>query len=62
MFREHLILKTTSKHKELTPGGKKNHAEHVKNLKLQLSKYGVNPFDSSCRPKILHTGVEIEDL
>ena len=58
-FREQLILKTSSTHKELSQGGKQNHADHVKSLKRQLRNYGVDPFDK-CPPKCLPTGVEID--
>ena len=46
-------------HEELSQGGKRNHADHVKSLKRQLRNYGVDPFDK-CPPKCLPTGVEID--
>ena len=58
-FRQGIMAKTSSKHKELTRGGKRNHADHVKNLKNQLRNYGIDPFDRS-PPKCLPTGVEID--
>eukprot|EP00112_Aurelia_sp_Birch-Aquarium-sp1_P023401 Seg6964.2 transcript_id=Seg6964.2/GoldUCD/mRNA.D3Y31 product="hypothetical protein" protein_id=Seg6964.2/GoldUCD/D3Y31 len=58
-FREQLIMKTSSKHKELSHGARQNHSNHVNSLKSQLAKYGVDPFDN-CPPKYLSTGVEID--
>ncbi len=54
-----LALKTSSKHKEMTPGAKVNHAKHVANLKKQLKTYGIDPFSNE-RPRSFATGVEIE--
>ena len=58
-LRKHLHIKTSSKHKELTPVGKKMHATHVKSLKHQLLGYRVDPF-SNQPSKCFSTGVEIE--
>ena len=59
IFREHLRTKTSAKHKELTPGSKKKHMEHVKNLRAKLKSYGLNQFAESA-PKCITTGEEID--
>ena len=59
-FREQLVMKTSSKQKELSHGGRQNHSNHVNSLKDQLAKYGVDPFDN-CPPRCLSTGVEIDE-
>ena len=58
-LRKQLHIKTSSKHKKLTPGWKKMHASHVKSLKHQLLGYGIDPF-SNQPLKCFSTGVEIE--
>ncbi len=57
-FRQRLLIKTLSIHKEMTPYGKKIHHQHVKMLQKQLSLYGVNPFSNGSQ-KFLTTGEEI---
>ena len=52
-------MKTDSKHKEITPRGIKNHAEHVKNLKQKLCGYGIDPFSNDA-PRYLATDKIIE--
>ena len=59
-FREQLLIKTSSVHKEVTLYGKNIHHQHVKMLKEQLARYGVNPFSNGL-PKFLPTGEEIEN-
>ena len=59
-FKKLLMLKTSSKHKELTNGGKIKHYNHVLSLKKTLDGYGVNPFEESIA-KCLTTGVEIDE-
>ena len=59
-LRKMLRVKTSSKHKEMTPGRKKIHEKHIDNLKQKLVGYGVNPF-SEGEPRIISTGVEIEE-
>ena len=56
-FKKEIMLKTSSKHKEITKGGKKLHHDLVKKLKLKLVDYGVNPFSAE-KPKSFPTGVE----
>ena len=49
---------TSPQHKELTPGNKKLHSDHVRSLKTKLLEYNVNPIASgpaTCLP----TGEEI---
>ena len=58
-LRKHLHIKISSKHKELTPGGKKMHASHFKSLKHQFLGYGVDPL-SNQPSKCFSTGIEIE--
>ena len=53
-------MKTSSKHKEITPRGKRLHFEHVNSLKSKLRDYGTNPF-SSGPPRNISSGREIED-
>ena len=55
-LRKQLHIKTSSKHKELTPGEKKIHATHVKSLKHQLLGYGVDPFSNQAPKCFLHWG------
>ena len=59
-FKKLLMLKTSSKHKELTNGGKIKHYNHVLSLKKTSDDYGVNPFEESIA-KCLTTGVEIDE-
>ena len=54
------MLKTSSKHKELTNGGKLKHYNHVTSLKKKLADYGVNPSEA-CIAKCLITGAEIDE-
>ena len=59
VLREHLHMYTSSQHKELTPGNKKLHSDHVRSLKTKLLEYNVDPFASepaTCLP----TGEEID--
>ena len=50
---------TSQVHKEITPGNKSLHFEHVRSLKAKLKKYNINIFGD--RPaKNLTTGQEIE--
>ena len=55
-----LHIKTSSKHKEVTPRGKPLHAEHVKNLKNKLRGYGVDPFSTGF-PKHISLGDIMDD-
>ena len=57
-FRDMVAIKTSSKHKELSPGRKKMHSRHVAQLKNQLVQYGMDPF-SDDKPRSFATGVEI---
>lgn len=50
-------MDTSSKHKELGQGGRQNRSNHVNSLKDQLTKDGVDLFDS-CPPKYLQSGAE----
>ena len=53
-FKEMLLIKTTSQHKELNEGSKEIHLNHVKSLKNQLRRYGADPFSKGppkCLPK-----------
>ena len=57
-FAEKIHLTTNSTHKECTPGSRRLHFDHVKALKQQLRKYGINPFASG-HAKDITTGEEI---
>ena len=59
-MRKQLQLKTSSKHKEMTEGMKKKHADHVRKLKSKLDAYGIDPFDDK-KPKSIITGLEINE-
>ena len=59
-LRKMLKHKTSSKHKEMTPGGKSLHKKHVDNLKQKLIDYGVDPFSGGA-PRNISTGVEIDE-
>ena len=52
-------MKTGSAHKEVTPRGRRIHAEHVQNLKEKLRGYGIDPF-SKDPPRALSTGKVID--
>ena len=54
-----LHIKTSSKHKEITPRGIKTHVDHVKSLKQKLYGYGIDPFSNEC-PRHMPTGKIIE--
>ena len=58
-FRKMLYTKTSSKHKEMTPGGKSMHSKHVEKLMTQITCYGIDPFSEE-NPKSFSTGVEIK--
>eukprot|EP00795_Rhopilema_esculentum_P001860 gene1860-16355_t len=54
-------MKATSKHKEITPRGKRLHSEHVRNSKNKLRGYGVDPFSTGF-PKHISRGNRIDDV
>ena len=57
-LKQQLFLKTSSVHKESTPGGKKLHQKHVDILKRTLRSYGTFPF-SNAPVKSISTGEEL---
>ena len=57
-----LRIRTSSKHKELTEGGKILHADHVRKLKEKLLKYGIYPFSSDTPPKHISSGKKIDEV
>ena len=57
-FRRVLSIQTSSRHKELTLGGRQLYCDHVAELKRQLRLYGINPFGSG-KPNSFSTGIEI---
>ena len=59
-FEELLMIKTSSKHKELTPSARTKHHNHVLSLKEKLRHYGVNPYEHGIA-KCVATGVEIDE-
>ncbi len=59
MMLEHLRTKTSAKHKEVTPGSKKKHVDHVASLKAKLRSYGLNQFAEGAS-KSISTGDEID--
>ena len=50
-LRTALYIQSSSKHKEATDQGKRNHRDHVSSLKEKLEGYGVDPFSAES-PKI----------
>ena len=58
-LKQQLFLKTSSVHKENTPGGKKLHQKHVDSLKRTLRGYGTNPF-ADAPAKSISTGEELD--
>ena len=58
LFKKAILYNTSSRHKELTPGGMKLHHDHVQKLKNKLKEYGVDPFSKE-KPKCFPTGEEI---
>ena len=57
-FRNVLSIKTSSKHKELTIGGKTLHQKHVASIKQRIIQLEIDPFARS-PPISFSTGVEI---
>ena len=57
-----LRIRTSSKHKELTEGGKILHADHVRKLKEKLLNYGIDPFSSDTPPKHISSGKKIDEV
>ena len=58
-FRKVLRIKTSSKHKELTAGGKKIHQKHVSSIKARIQQLGIDPFAKG-PPVSFSNGVEIQ--
>ena len=52
-------MKTSSKHKELTFGGKKMHKKHVSSIKAWIQQLGIDPFVKG-PPVSFSNGVEIQ--
>ena len=59
-FRGQLCTKTSAKHKELTPGSREKHTEHVNKLKTKLKSYGLNQFAETA-PKSITIGEGIDN-
>ena len=58
-FKKAILYNTSSRHKELTPGGMKLHQDHIQKLKTKLKEYGVDAFSNE-KTKCFPTGEEID--
>ncbi len=57
-LKDLLYIKTSSKHKETTVGGKILHQKHVQKIKQRIAHLEIDPF-ASTPPVSFSTGVEI---